>query len=211
MRVLIADDHQVVSFGLRHLLSRHFQDINIKDAATGAEIIELLQGFQPDVLILDVYMPGVMHIGFISDVLSIKKNVKILIFSMLDEQLFSFYFLRAGVCGFVSKRSDFNVVVQAVKTLNDNGLFFTKALRENYDHLLAQDDKADPFATLSDREREVMLLLFNGYSNKEVADILGIAATSVSTYRSRISGKFDNASMLDIRDLFALLHPNDYM
>lgn len=209
MRVLIADDHQVVSFGLKHLLSRHFQEINIKDAATGAEIIELLQGFHPDVLILDIYMPGVMHIGFISDVLNINKNVKILIFSMLDEQLFSFYFLRAGAYGFVSKRSDFNVVVQAVKTLNDNGLFFTKALRENYDHLLAQED-CDPFATLSDREREVMLLLFNGYSNKEIADILGIAATSVSTYRSRILSKFDNASMLDIRDLFAILHPNDY-
>lgn len=205
MNILVADDHEVIYYGVVKLLKDHLGIGQFKHATNGEGIISVLEVFDPQLLILDIVMPGVKNVSFVERIAALKPDMKIVIFSSLDEQLFGIYFVCAGAHAFVNKRSSFDVLKLAVDSVLSGHIFLSRSLHTKVNEVVKSKAYPDPFKGLSQREQEIMLLLFDGYTNKEIGHMLSLSPTAVSTYRARVLSKFPDYNMMQIRDLYYLL------
>jgi len=190
IRILLADDHTVLRAGLRALLAGQCDLEVIGEASDGAEAIRLAQTLHPDVVVMDIGMPGVNGIDATARIKREQPGVKVLILSMHDDQGYLRQVLRAGASGYVLKRAADTELLAAIRAAARGEVFLDPAMAKALVEEVVQPSRssaAEP--VLSDREREVLRLLAYGHTNQQVADRLCIGVKSVETYKARLMEK----------------------
>jgi len=190
IRILLADDHTLLRAGLRALLACQGDLEVIGEASDGAEAIRLAQALRPDVVVMDIGMPGVSGIDATAHIKRELSGVKILILSMHDDQGYLRQVLRAGASGYVLKRAADTELLAAIRAAAQGEVFLDPAMAKALVEEVVQPSRssaAEP--VLSDREREVLRLLAYGHTNQQVADRLCIGVKSVETYKARLMEK----------------------
>jgi two-component system response regulator NreC len=190
IRILLADDHTVLRSGLRALLSAQ-ADLEVAgEAADGGEALRLAQTLKPDVVVMDIGMPGVSGIDATARIRRELPSTKVLILSMHDDQGYLRQALRAGASGYVLKKAADTELLAAIRAAARGEVFLDPSLAKGFveDIVLPKAQEPD-IPMLSDREREVLHLLARGHTNQQVADRLCIGVKSVETYKARLMEK----------------------
>jgi two-component system, NarL family, response regulator NreC len=197
LRILLADDHAVVREGLRVLLERE-GFLFSGEASDGREAIALCDKNKPDVAVLDLAMPLLNGIDAAREIIKTNSKIKVILLTMHTEDHLVLESLRAGVTGYVLKTRASNELVQAIRAVSRGEMFLTQSIsRTIVQAFLNNNETADRF--LSDRERQVLQLVAEGKTTKELATILGISAKTAESHRSNIMEK------LDIHDVAGLV------
>jgi two-component system response regulator NreC len=192
IRVLLADDHAVLRAGLRALLAAEPDMEVVAEADNGEDAVRQAVETRPDVLVLDIAMPRLNGLEALRQIRALGVPSKVLVLTMHDEEQYVLQVLRAGGQGYVLKASADTTLMEAIRTVQRGHAYLypsaTTLLVESFRDRTS-DDNGDGFDTLSEREREVLVLTAAGYTNQEIADKLIISAKTVDTYRSRIMEK----------------------
>jgi len=197
LKILLADDHAVVREGLRVLLERE-GFLFSGEASDGREAILLCEKNKPDIAVLDLAMPLLNGIDAAREIIKTNSKIKVILLTMHTEDHLVLESLRAGVTGYVLKTRASNELVQAIRAVSKGEMFLTQSIsRTIVQAFLNKDEVPDRF--LSDRERQVLQLVAEGKTTKELASILGISAKTAESHRSNIMDK------LDIHDVAGLV------
>ncbi len=202
VRILIADDHGIVRKGLRLQLEQYEEFQVVGEASDGREAVRLAEELSPDVIIMDIAMPNLNGIQATTQL--VKKNPKlgVIMLSMHSDESYLTRTLTAGAKGYLLKDSADQDLYRAVQSVSEGKPFFSptiaKTLLEDYMRQLQQRGLQDSYDLLTDREKEILQLLAEGKSNKEVAGQLNLSPSTVETHRTRIMQKLDLHSSADI-------------
>jgi DNA-binding NarL/FixJ family response regulator len=202
IRVLLADDHAIVREGVRALL-RLSEDIDVVgEAANGQEAVELARTLSPDVILMDIAMPG---LGGLEATLAIRRerpDARVLVLSQYEDREYIRRFLKAGVSGYVLKKAAGSELTSAIRAVHRGGLVLDpEVAREAMRDPAASAPGAeteDPYDALTDREKQVLKLVAEGRSNKEVAELLDISVKTAMSHREHIMQKLDLHSRTDL-------------
>lgn len=196
--VLVADDHAIIRDGLRKILADTEDLVVAGEAADGNAALELVRSQEWDVMLMDLSMPGRHGIELIKLVKADRPKLPILIFSMHPEEQFAVRSIRAGASGYLSKESDSNLLVPAIRKVAAGGVFISPKVAE----LLATDVSpragALPHTQLSDREFEVFGEIVRGTSLTDIAAKLSLSIKTVSTHKSNILVKMNLTSTVEL-------------
>jgi two-component system, NarL family, response regulator NreC len=198
IRVLVVDDHAVVRSGLRLLLEREPGIVAVDEAANADEAVFRMIEHKPDVLLIDVTMPGPSGIEAIPKLLEASPASKVLVLSMHDDPQYVRDAFAAGANGYVLKEAADAEVVAAIREVADGGSYVNPALGARMVAAEAKEQaeaKADP---LSEREHEVLRLLALGHTNQEIAKTLYISVRTAETHRAHIMQKLGLASRAEL-------------
>lgn len=188
-RVLIADDHALVRSGLRQFLAMDPSIVEIGEAGSGSNTLDMLRAKPWDLLLLDIFMPDRSGLDILARVRALYPNTRILVLSGYPERQYAISVLRAGANGFLSKESAPEELLKAVKTVVAGRRYVSAALAEFLVSDLDADASKPLHDTLSEREFQTLCKLAAGRSVSEIAEELCISVKTVSTYRSRILQK----------------------
>jgi len=195
IRVLLADDHGVVRKGLRFILEQEADMQVAGEAADGREAVRLARDLSPDVIVMDIAMPQLNGIDATSQIVKQNPRVNVLILSMHNDETYLLRALEAGARGFLLKDTAEEDLVRAVRVAAQGKPYFSpaiaQALLEDYMRNLQQRNQQDSYSLLTEREKEVLQLLAEGRSNKEVAQLLNLSVYTVETHRTRIMQKLN--------------------
>jgi DNA-binding NarL/FixJ family response regulator len=195
LTILLGDDHVLVRQGIRKILEERQTWSVIDEARDGREAVRKALELQPDVAILDIGMPLLNGIEATRQIVRRAPNVRVLILSMHTEEAFIVQALQAGARGYLLKESADVDLVHAVTAVASDKSFFSPSVAtvvlDDYVRHLAEKGVADRYDSLSEREREVLQLVAEGRSNKEVADLLCLSPATVETHRAHILQKLD--------------------
>ncbi len=192
-RVLIADDHAIVREGIRMILAQE-DFIVVGEARDGEEAVELVRTSRPDVVVMDISMPKVNGIEATRQIHQIAPEVQVLILTMHEEESYVFKLLQLGAAGYVVKRSAASDLVDAVRAAARRETFLFPALARSLVRDKVESLRADNITTddgLTDREREVLVLIAQGQTNAQIASRLSISIKTVQTHRAHIMEKLD--------------------
>jgi DNA-binding NarL/FixJ family response regulator len=193
IRILLADDHIIIRSGLRLLLEQQPDFKVIAEAADGHEAVQLAGEHHPQVAILDIGMPQLNGIEATSEIVSQLPHCNVVILSMHADEGYVLRALKAGARGYILKNSAEADLIQAVKTVAQGKSFFSpaisKLLLEDYVRLVRDKEVEDSYDLLTSRERQILQLIAEGRSNKEVAGILNLSPFTVETHRGNILQK----------------------
>lgn len=198
IRLLIADDHEVVRAGLRRVVEGHADISVVAEAATGDEILAELESGPVDVLVLDISMPGPGFMKTMERIRDLPGAPPVLVLSVHAEEEWAVHALQAGAAGYLAKGRSTDELVEAVRRVHGGGRYITPSLAEQLAFRLGSEAQGPPHAVLSDREFQVLCLLGSGKRAKQVAADLGLSPKTISTYRGRILEKlkFDRTADL---------------
>lgn len=202
-RVLIVDDHLVVRKGVAAILEGRPEWEVCGEASTGREAVAAAARLKPDIIVMDISMPEMNGLDAARQILKDSPGTEVLILSMHESEQIVREVLNSGARGYILKGDAGNDLVTALEALCQHKLFFTSKVAEvvlqGYLGGPAETRReAKPAGQLSPREREIVQLLAEGKSNKEVAAALGISVKTVETHRARIMGKLDLHSVSDL-------------
>jgi two-component system, NarL family, invasion response regulator UvrY len=196
--ILIADDHAIVRAGLKQLVIDHPQMAVIAEANTGSEALELIRKLSPNVVLLDISMPGRGGLEVLSDIKKEFPRLPVLILSVHPEEQYAIRALKAGASGYITKDTAPEELITAILKVSNGGRYITRSLAEQFLHLFDAENEP-PHTTLSNREFQVFSLLAGGKTATEIANELSLSVKTLSTYRSRILEKLrlkNNAQLI---------------
>jgi DNA-binding NarL/FixJ family response regulator len=192
IRVLVADDHPVVRKGLQSCLARQDGIKVVGEAADGEEALQKALELAPDVVLLDISMPRKDGLAVTGALRKAAPQVKVLILSVHSNKEYLFRIIQAGAHGYVSKEASPEELMRAIESVNNGEAFFSPEVAQAaLSQLVSNGGKKDPFAQLTGREKEVLVLIAQGQSNKEIANHLGIGVRTIETHRERIMRRLD--------------------
>lgn len=193
IRVLVADDHAIVRDGIRAVLALSDDIEVIGEAADGREAVEQCARLDPDVVLMDIAMPG---LGGLEATIEIKRTharAKVLVLTQYEDREYIRRFLKAGVSGYVLKKAAASDIQSAIRSAVRGGLVLDPAIArevfETSSRAPADDDAADPYERLTDREKQVLKLVAEGRSTKDAAHILGISIKTAMSHREHLMEK----------------------
>ncbi len=187
MRILIVDDHAVVRTALAALLAQEADMEVIGEAADGSRAVELTRALRPDVVLMDISMPRKDGLAVTQALRKQAPQVKILVLSIHSNKEYIFRIIQAGAHGYVSKEASPEELLRAIESVCCGETFFSPEMAQAAIHqLVSNGGKREPFAQLTGRERQVLVLIAEGQSNKEIANQLGIGVRTIETHRERI-------------------------
>ncbi len=198
LRILIADDHSVVRKGLRQILLEEFPTAHIEDVPDAEEMINKVMNAQWDVIVSDMSMPGRSGLDALQQIKQIYPELPVLILSIHPEEHYALRVLKAGASGYLSKGSASDELVKAVQTVLLGKKYISASVAEKLASSFSSDSAKPVHELLSDREFDVMKLLAAGKSVSDIADILSLSVTTISTYRARIMTKMNLKTNSDL-------------
>ncbi|GBG56399.1 response regulator transcription factor [bacterium BFN5] len=196
IRIIIADDHAVLRSGLKALLSYTPQFDVIGEAGDGLTAIKMVEENNPDILILDLSMPGMNGVECIKEIRSRGLSCRILVLTMYDDEEYIKEVMRSGADGYVLKKSADTELIEGIIKIYSGKKYLNETISQTLiDSLLRtatnEPEGTNPYILLSIREREVLRFLAKGHTNSEIADMLSLSPKTVDTYRSRIMSKLN--------------------
>ena len=192
LRILIVDDHPLVRSGMRALLQATDDLEVVGEAASGEEAITQTVDLQPDVIVMDLRMPGLGGIEATRQILQKRPHSRVLVVTLLEEDDALFAALRAGARGYVLKEASEEEILRAIRTVSAGEAIFSAAMAQRLVNFFASPSSltpAVPFPELTERERELLMLIAQGHSNSEIAQHLVISLKTVRNYISSIFSK----------------------
>jgi DNA-binding NarL/FixJ family response regulator len=202
IRILLADDHTVVRDGLRALVEKQPDMAVIGEAADGRDTLRLAEEQSPDVVIMDIAMPNMNGIEATRRIMASKPQTAVLILSMHQDESYVLRSLKAGAKGYLLKDSVRGDVIEAIRAVVQGRSFLTRKvsriLQEDYVREMERRGLEDSYDLLTDREREILQLIAEGRTNKEVALMLNISLTTVETHRTHILQKLNLHSIPEL-------------
>jgi DNA-binding NarL/FixJ family response regulator len=194
LRVLIADDHPVFRFGMRALLGADPETDVVGEASTGEEAVTLARQLAPDIVLMDLNMPGVNGIEATRDILAARPEVGILIVTMVDDDGSLFAAMRAGARGYLLKGADGAETLRAIRAVASGEAIFSPGVaRRLLGYFAAPAQRQPTFPELTEREREILDLIAAGLSNGAIADRLVLSPKTVRNNVSSIFSKLQVA------------------
>ena len=196
LRVLIADDHPVFRDGIRTLLEATPNTEVVGEATTGEEAILLAAQFQPDLILMDVQMPGVNGIEATRRLAVSQPQIRVLVVTMFEDDASVFTAMRAGARGYVLKDANKEELRRAIQAVGNGEAIFSPTIATRLIAYFDQPRSAVPnvrFPELSGREQEILDLIARGERNSAIADYLGLSAKTISNYISNILNKLQVA------------------
>ncbi len=192
IRVLVADDHPVVRKGLQSCLAKQERLKIVGEAADGDEAVQKAMTLAPDVVLMDLSMPRLNGLAATEMLRRDAPRIKVLVLSVHNNRDYIFRIIQAGAHGYVSKEASPEELLHAIECVHRGETFFSPEIAQAALHHLVQNGgKKEPFSQLTDREREVLVLIAEGQSNKEIANRLGIGVRTIETHRERIMRRLD--------------------
>jgi DNA-binding NarL/FixJ family response regulator len=194
INVFLADDHKFIRDGLRTLLETHPEIRIVGEAGDGRTAVRMARELEPDIVILDVAMPDLNGIEAARQIIAEHSDIKIIALSMHSDRRFVSEMLKAGASAYLSKDYVFDELESVIRTVVANKVYLSPDISgvvvENY---VRHTPKSEPsvFSVLSDREREVLQLLAEGKTAKEIADEIHVSIKTVETHRTNIMNKLD--------------------
>ncbi len=195
IRILLADDHRIVRQGLRRILEENSRMEVAGEASDGREAVQMALDKEPDVIIMDVAMP---HLGGMEAIRQISKRLpaaKVLVLSMYSDESYVVQMLEAGAKGYLLKDSADTDLVEAVLAVSNGKSFFSplisKILLDEYVRQLQEKGVSDRYELLTEREREILQLIAEGKTSREIAELLHLSTSTVDTHRGHIMEKLD--------------------
>ncbi len=201
LKILIADDHRLFRDGLRTLLDKEKDFRVVAETTDGAETVVRVCELKPDIVLMDVSMPGLNGIEAVRKILSRCGRVSIVMLSMHSDRRFVVESLRAGAMGYLLKDCAFEELLQAIRTVSAGKIHLSRPINDSVvsDYVaLATASQRSAFTVLSAREREVLQLVAEGKSTKEIADRLNVSVKTVETHRKQIMDKLDIRSVAEL-------------
>jgi len=202
IRILLADDHVVMRSGLRLLLERQPNLRVIGEAADGQEAVRLAAAEDPEVVIMDIAMPHLNGVEATRQIVTRNPETAVVILSMHSDESYVLRSLKAGARAYLLKDSAEADLIAAIHAIQEGKSFFSpgvrRILKEDYVHQLAKLGVEDTYELLTPREREVLQLVAEGKSNKEVANLLNLSLYTVETHRTHILQKLNLHSVPEL-------------
>jgi len=202
VRILLADDHIVMRAGLRLLLERHENFEVVGEAADGRQAVEIAAEQKPAVVVMDVAMPHLNGVEAARQILSRNPDIAIVMLSMHSDESYVLRSLKAGARAYLLKDSAESDLIAAIQAITEGRSFFSPGVRallkEDYIYRLQKFGADDTYELLTAREREVLQLVAEGRSNKEVASLLGLSLYTVETHRTHILQKLNLHSVPEL-------------
>ena len=202
-RVLIVDDHALVRDGVRALLSRADDIIVVGEAGGGRDAIALATSLSPDVILMDIAMPDLGGLEATIEIRRDHPDIRIIVLTQYGDREYVHRFLRAGVSGYVLKKAAGAELVAAIRAVHRGGLVLDPEVARDAVTGEASPPaeiagEAEPYERLTDREKQVLKLVAEGRSNKEVASLLGISVKTAMSHREHVMDKLDVHSRTDL-------------
>jgi len=192
IRVLIADDHTMVRQGIRSLLETRGLEI-IAEAADGREAVRKAKDLEPDVVLIDIGMPIMDGIEATRQIKKKQPDVQVLALTMHDDEEYLFQILKAGGSGYVVKKAAVSELILAIQAASEGKCYLSpsvsKGLVEDYLRRLKDADVDPRYGSLTNREREILKLIAEGYTNQEIADLLFLSIKTIQTHRAHLMEK----------------------
>lgn len=200
IRVLVVDDHAILRDGIRSLLESQEDIVVVGEAENGAEAIEFVERSSPNIVLMDISMPRMNGLEATRHLHDHFPEVKVLILTQHDNLEYITPALQAGASGYVLKRSGRRELLNALRQVHEQGAYITgritRELLQDYSHELNHHRSEETH--LTERERQVLQLIVDGRSNKEIATTLGISAKTVSVHRTNLMTKLDVQTTVEL-------------
>jgi two-component system invasion response regulator UvrY len=199
LNILIAEDYPLFRLGVKELLTDGLEAVKVGECDNAQDLFELVQRKKWDVLILDISMPGTTGTEALKHVKEVCPTLPVIVLTMYPEDQYAVRMFKAGADAYLTKASAPDELVTAVKKVVTGGRYVNQSLGEKLLHLLHRGNEEQPQELLSDREYEVMRLLASGKTVSEIAQLLHLGTTTISTYRARILEKLclkNNAELM---------------
>jgi two-component system invasion response regulator UvrY len=198
IRTLIVDDHSMVRSGLIKILNEE-SDIEVLAEADGyVQLINCLKTVFPDIVVMDISMPGKNGLEIVKELKQTNPEIKTLVLSMHPEERFSVRAIKAGALGYVSKESAADELVRAIRQVYNGGKYITPLVAEQLANSYELESNKLPHERLSDREFQILRMIASGKKIKEIATELSISPATVATYRARVLEKIQMKSNVEI-------------
>lgn len=198
IRILLADDHAVLRAGIRVLLEMQPDFEVVGDASDGAQALAAVRRLRPDVVLMDIGMPGMDGLAATRQVKEISPCTRVLILTQHENREYVLPALKVGASGYVLKRSEGDELLNAIRTVHAGGTFLDPAVAGVIAEEIRHGTGEDPYDSLSDREREVLLLLAQGKTHRQIGDALFISAKTVDFHRTNILRKLGLSSRAEL-------------
>ena len=200
IKILLADDHQIMREGLRSIINEQKGFDVIGEAANGREAVKLAEKLKPDAVVMDLSMPELNGIDATSEIVAQNPYIKVLALSMHSEKMFITRALQGGASGYLLKDCALDELIKAIKTVISGRVYLSPDIADivltDYKQLLGKDGSA--LNILSKRERETLQLLAEGFSTREIAENLNLSIKTIETHRSQIMAKLDIHSIAEL-------------
>lgn len=199
--ILVADDHQVVRLGLRTLLEAEADYTVVGEARDGLEARAMVERLRPDVMIVDLMMPGLNGLEVARQSTQLAPATKVIVMSMKSDEAYVLEAMKNGAAGYILKQSDVNDVVKAVRVVMAGETYLSPQLSQRAIDQFRDKQAAattDPYDSLTTREREVLQLAAQGRTNAEIADALVISRRTVEMHRANLMHKLALRTQTDL-------------
>ncbi len=189
IKVLVVDDHDLVRMGISRMLADSPDIEVVAEADSGDMAIQIARQLTPDVILLDVNMPNIGGVEATKRLKQLNDKLKILAVSSLTRQPYPSMLLKAGVNGYITKGTPLDEMIKAIKKVYQGGKYFSSEVAEQLAEILLTDNDGSPFDLLSEREKQVAMMVVNCQSPQQIAEQLFVSVKTVNTYRYRIFEK----------------------
>lgn len=199
IRVLIADDHEIVADGIKAIISKDEKIEVLGMVNNGRDVITTALAVQPDIIIMDVSMPELNGVDATREILKQLPDIRVIALSMYRESQFINGMIDAGARAYILKASAPKELISAIKMVHKGQLYFSPEVTNVVmGHIIGTEEPASVFNSLTRRERETLQLVTEGYSSKIIAKKLEISIKTVETYRKRIAEKLNAHSIAEL-------------
>jgi len=189
INVLLVDDHDLVRAGIKKILDDVSGIKVIGEANSGEEAIKIARKSHPNVVLMDVKMPGIGGFEATRKLVRIDSDIKVLVLTICDNDLYPARLLQAGAAGYITKGSSMDEMVRAIKTVHAGQRYISPEIANRLAFRHVTDQENSPFDLLSERELQVMMMITRGTSVQVIAESLHLSAKTVNSYRYRIFSK----------------------
>lgn len=186
IKIMLVDDHDLVRTGLKRLINDVEGFRVVTEAASGEEALQEAKINDIDIVLMDINMPGIGGLEATKKLLHIKPALKIIGVTMHDDEIFPQRLLKAGAVGYLTKGSDINEMIHAMREVVANRRYICPDIAQQIALTQTTDFQVSPFETLSERELQVMIMLMDGQKVNHISDKLSLSPKTVSTYRHRL-------------------------
>ncbi len=201
LRIIIADDHAIMREGIRALIDQQADMEVVGEAENGRETVALALKLRPNIVLMDIAMPDLNGIEATRKILATAQNVNVIALSMHSDRRYVAGMLEAGARGFLTKRALFSELEHAIRAVAANETYLcgevANVIREDYMRNL-QKDTPLPSAILTSRQREVLQLIAEGNSTKQIAAVLGVSAKTADMHRQHVMARLDLHNVADL-------------